>query len=118
MFTNECLGELSYEGTTAAVFLAGLFLSFLVDYLGARFLLWRQGKKSPSDAEATPSATADAKSASATPNSSVVHNDERGSHMHMHGTMDEKLNVYVLEAGIIFHSLREYFTVPELECNV
>jgi zinc transporter 1/2/3 len=44
MFGNECLGELQYEGTTAAIFMAGLFLSFLADYVGARFVQWRQKK--------------------------------------------------------------------------
>ena len=44
MFGNSCLGELKYEGTTAAIFLAGLFLSFLIDYLGARFVAWRQAR--------------------------------------------------------------------------
>jgi zinc transporter 1/2/3 len=44
MFSNKCLGVLQYEGTTAAIFMAGLFLSFVVDYLGARFVQWRSGK--------------------------------------------------------------------------
>ncbi|KAF2679198.1 Zip-domain-containing protein [Lentithecium fluviatile CBS 122367] len=105
MFGNECLGELSYEGTTAAIFLAGLFLSFLVDYLGARFVLWRQSKKSGTDTE-RPSDSPDAKSSpSRTPDSAISHEDQRGTHVHMHSNAEEKLNVLVLEAGIIFHSL-------------
>ncbi|KAI2624621.1 Zip-domain-containing protein [Hypomontagnella submonticulosa] len=31
MFTNECLGELEYEATTAAVVMAGLFFAFAVE---------------------------------------------------------------------------------------
>ncbi|KAL0939928.1 zip zinc transporter [Colletotrichum truncatum] len=39
MFANECLGELGYEGTTSAIVMAGIFLSFLVEYLGKRFVM-------------------------------------------------------------------------------
>ncbi|OTA90600.1 hypothetical protein M434DRAFT_390202 [Hypoxylon sp. CO27-5] len=31
MFTNECLGELQYEATTAAIVMAGLFFAFVVE---------------------------------------------------------------------------------------
>ncbi|OTB16172.1 hypothetical protein K445DRAFT_59362 [Daldinia sp. EC12] len=31
MFTNECLGELSYEATTAAIVMAGMFFAFAVE---------------------------------------------------------------------------------------
>ncbi|KAI1381275.1 Zip-domain-containing protein [Hypoxylon crocopeplum] len=31
MFTNECLGELGYEATTAAIVMAGLFFAFTVE---------------------------------------------------------------------------------------
>lgn len=108
MFNNECLGELEYEGTTAAIFMAGLFLSFLVDFLGARFLLWRQSRKSISTNNETPSSEAtQAESKSVTPDSraALTHKDDRGNHVHLHGNADEKLSVMVLEAGIIFHSL-------------
>ncbi|KAF9701888.1 hypothetical protein EKO04_001070 [Ascochyta lentis] len=111
MFGNECLGELQYEGTTAAVFLAGLFLSFLADYLGARFVQWRQKKQAGSDSEirGTPTDGSDkAVSASTTPD-----NEFNRSHglPHAHGAMhhatpmEEKINVVNLEAGIIFHSI-------------
>jgi zinc transporter 1/2/3 len=112
MFGNECLGELDYEGTTAAIFLAGLFLSFLVDYLGVRFVLWRQGKRGGTDTEVNQTETHDAKSsAPSTPDNVLTHVDDHDSHGHshvrMHSAAEEKLNVLVLEAGIIFHSLRK-----------
>jgi zinc transporter 1/2/3 len=108
MFGNECLGELQYEGTTAAIFMAGLFLSFLADYLGARFVQWRQKKYAGSDAEVRPTETGSDKagSTSTTP-------DPGHSHGHHHGTvssgspMEDKINVMNLEAGIIFHSIRK-----------
>ncbi|KAI1457883.1 Zip-domain-containing protein [Annulohypoxylon moriforme] len=31
MFSNECIGELQYEGTTAAIVMAGLFFAFAVE---------------------------------------------------------------------------------------
>ncbi|KAM0327155.1 hypothetical protein ACHAQA_006286 [Verticillium albo-atrum] len=36
MFANPCLGALKFEGTTSAVVMAGIFLSFLVEYIGQR----------------------------------------------------------------------------------
>ncbi|KAK1541002.1 ZIP Zinc transporter [Colletotrichum paranaense] len=39
MFGNECLGSLGYEGTTSAIVMAGIFLSFLVEYIGKRMVL-------------------------------------------------------------------------------
>lgn len=111
MFQNECLGELAYEATTAAIFMAGLLLSFLVDYLGARFILWRQSKRGGSDNECRSSPIpGESKTISETPDSgaALTHRDDRGSHIHLHGNADEKIGVMVLEAGIIFHSLCEY----------
>lgn len=108
MLTNDCIGELQYEGVTAAIFMAGLFLSFLVDYIGARFILWRQNKRSAADNEVrSAQASGESKIDSATPdgNATLTHDDDRGSHVHMHGNADEKIGVMVLEAGILFHSL-------------
>ncbi|KAI1078551.1 Zip-domain-containing protein [Whalleya microplaca] len=46
MFTNECLGELSYEATTAAIVMAGLFLAFVIEYTTHRFArkFWSRSK--------------------------------------------------------------------------
>jgi hypothetical protein len=107
MFANECLGELTYEATTAAIFMAGLFLSFLVDYVGARFILWRQSKK-----DTISSAHVDIDTERSTPTSSDITSSVAGAYAsHIHRTpqanssADEKLAVVVLEAGIIFHSI-------------
>lgn len=108
MFGNQCLGELEYEGTTAAIFMAGLFLSFLVDYLGARFVAWRQAKAASSSTEAAAVATHDSKT-SAVPSSNS--SAEVHVHAHSHGPLaastplGDKINVLNLEAGIIFHSI-------------
>ncbi|KAL5384453.1 hypothetical protein DPSP01_005252 [Paraphaeosphaeria sporulosa] len=105
MFSNECIGELPYEATTASIFMGGLFLSFLVDYISKRFLLWRQSKRGgEQDTEATAAPTADAKTASPA-NSAVIPAHGHSEHVDLHGDADAKINVLVLEAGIIFHSL-------------
>ncbi|CEI69884.1 hypothetical protein FVEN_g7253 [Fusarium venenatum] len=39
MFSNQCIGDLGYEATTSALVMAGIFLSFLVEYIGNRIVL-------------------------------------------------------------------------------
>jgi zinc transporter 1/2/3 len=76
MFGNECLGELQYEATTAAIVMAGLFLSFLVEYLGYRAVKWQARRKA----------------GSAVPTAEGLKSIEM-------------VSIYVMEAGVIFHSL-------------
>jgi len=78
MFNNECLGELSYEATTASIVMAGVFISFLVDYLGQRYIQWKNEGKAQTEG--------------------VISDPHH---------CPETLNVIILEAGIIFHSLRK-----------
>lgn len=112
MFSNECLGRLEYEGTTAAIFMAGLFLSFLIDYLGARFVQWRQGKHASSSTEVAAATDSKTDEVSSAPSSN--HGSSHGHGGHAHGLMrkatpmEEKINVMNLEAGIIFHSIRKF----------
>jgi zinc transporter 1/2/3 len=100
MFGNSCLGELQYEGTTAAIFMAGLMLSFLVDYSGARFVQWRQNRQSGTSAEIA-AGSGDDKSAETSTSAAP--------HVHIRGAtpLEDKINVMNLEAGIIFHSIRK-----------
>ena len=113
MFGNECLGELQYEGTTAAIFMAGLVLSFVVDYAGARFVQWRQNKRVGSSAEVPTAALAGDDKSADTSASTTPDHEFMSSHGHAHGLkrhatpMEEKINVMNLEAGIIFHSIRK-----------
>ncbi|KAH8667670.1 ZIP zinc transporter-domain-containing protein [Tricladium varicosporioides] len=113
MFSNSCLGTLNYEGTTAAIFMAGLFLSFLVEYLGQRLLHWK--KVHHGQMETAPSSH----TASGIPNNSKVKSGSRGSDnedSQMRAVREtpliatppntsEMLSVLVLEVGIIFHSI-------------
>ncbi|KAF5010753.1 hypothetical protein FDECE_3108 [Fusarium decemcellulare] len=78
MFGNECIGELNYEATTAAIVMAGLFISFLIEFLVHRAMRWQASKKSESgETFMSPKAIEKA----------------------------EMANISIMEAGIIFHSL-------------
>ncbi|KAK7222500.1 hypothetical protein V2G26_010503 [Clonostachys chloroleuca] len=78
MFGNSCLTGLEYEATTAAIVMAGLFISFVIEFVVSRLLRWQQEKEATDgNAELTPIAIAKA----------------------------ETTNVTIMEAGIIFHSL-------------
>lgn len=81
MFGNECLGELKYEATTSSILMAGLFLSFLVEYGGHRLV------------------NAKVKRAAA-----LSETEKNNSFL-----STEVVSILVMEAGIIFHSLRKFF---------
>jgi solute carrier family 39 (zinc transporter), member 1/2/3 len=72
MFTNQCLrSNVQYEATTSAIVMAGILLSFLVDYVSHRL-------------------------------AARYYSPGSGSSQTGH---DDLVNVMVLEAGIIFHSI-------------
>lgn len=91
MFQNECLGALAYESTAAAILMAGLFLSFLVEYTGNRLVQWHQGKAGSANVESVTSVN---------------------THDSMPAARTDMVNIMVMEAGIIFHSLRESLLFP------
>ncbi|KAH6633917.1 putative metal ion transmembrane transporter protein [Chaetomium sp. MPI-SDFR-AT-0129] len=84
MFQNECLGTLAYESTASAILMAGLFLSFLIEYAGNRLVQWHQGKAGSASVESVSSGN--------------VHDSTPAARTGM-------VNIMVMEAGIIFHSL-------------
>lgn len=87
MFGNECLGTLLYEATTAAIVMAGLFISFLIEFIVYRAMRWQASKKSETDSiSLSPKAVEKA----------------------------EMANISIMEAGIIFHSLRKFLTASPL----
>ncbi|KAM0245455.1 hypothetical protein ACHAP5_005411 [Fusarium lateritium] len=77
MFSNQCIGELGYEATTSALVMAGIFLSFLVEYIGNRIVL--------------------AKTKAA---ASLSVAQRKGAWL-----STEVVSVLVMELGILFHSL-------------
>ena len=86
MFQNDCLGELAYESTASAILMAGLFLSFLIEYSGSRLVEWHQAKERAQNAETASSAA-------------------EGSQPQISTARTDMVNITVLESGIIFHSL-------------
>ena len=79
MFSNQCIGDLGYEATTSALAMAGIFLSFLVEYIGNRVVL------------AKTRASADLSVA-----------EKKNAWL-----STEVFSVLVMEVGILFHSLRK-----------
>jgi zinc transporter 1/2/3 len=105
MFANHCLGGLKYEATTAAIVMAGIVLSFVPEYVGARIFLWRLSKHS-SPASPTPEQTQDSKGA-ASDEAPVSHHLIHSGDGQEQSPALQKLKVNIMEAGIIFHSLCE-----------
>ncbi|KGO71853.1 Zinc/iron permease [Penicillium italicum] len=111
MFTNECLGELEYEATTSAVVVAGIFIAFLLEFVGHRIIVARNSKINPAE--------------SIQSESESQQTQQKGQHDHApdqqqqptvaalghsHGSLDlagpnAKFSVMVMEAGILFHSI-------------
>jgi zinc transporter 1/2/3 len=105
MFANHCLGGLKYEATTAAIVMAGIVISFVPEYVGARIFLWRLPKHS-APASPTPEQTHDAKGAAGN-EAAVSHHLIHSGDAQEQSPALQKLKVNIMEAGIIFHSLRK-----------
>lgn len=114
MFSNSCLGTLEYEATTAAVFLAGLFLSFLVEYFGHRIAHWRKAQISSETLETDSSDPKTQAGPGEAGGDMVVSpncpHEPATIRKHQHRMGFETVSVLVLESGIIFHSIRELAT--------
>ncbi|KAK5167726.1 high-affinity Zn(2+) transporter zrt1 [Saxophila tyrrhenica] len=95
-FSNECLGRLQYEATTSAVVMAALFVTFLIEYIAQRL----QRRKSTT--QGRPAALHDHKMPQA------AADDSSEEERRIPGSATEKelmVQVTVMEAGIIFHSI-------------
>ncbi|AOW04774.1 ZIP zinc transporter-domain-containing protein [Yarrowia lipolytica] len=160
-FNNPCIGEVEYKPTPLAFVLAGLFISFLIEYLGARLLRWRANtlearRNENQDCEETKCGhdhdhghiidntggdTEDSdnggepvqeivedvieKAPSRLSSSSVRRSTTQttappppiAGGCHSHGLIDptDKFSVWIMEAGIIFHSVLVGVTVSLAE---
>ncbi|PWW76872.1 Zip-domain-containing protein, partial [Tuber magnatum] len=97
---SDCVGDLDYESTATGIAMAGAFLSFLLEYLGARFIARRRGRN--------PSGTNPATSVMDPKDSERVVAATPAGHAHGGATSngkEDKLSVAVMEMGIIFHSI-------------
>ena len=109
MFSNPCLGELEYEATTAAILMAGLSISFLVEYFAHRLAASRNMESGHlhshsvmgGDKELATTPSPDG----STPASSLNEHQKNKS---------DALNALVLESGILFHSLRKLKCLTKL----
>ncbi|KAL4908887.1 hypothetical protein BDW74DRAFT_187365 [Aspergillus multicolor] len=108
MFGNECLGGLEYEATTSAVVMAGIFLSFLTEYLGHRFILARSARAAASTPQPTDNGSNVCSKSAAEAPQPHQHTTLAGLGHHHGGdptNPNTKLSVLVMEAGVIFHSI-------------
>lgn len=103
LFASECMGELEYEGTVMAIAMAGAFLTFLIEYFGGRYVMHRRGQRE--SAASSLREESEIKHQSSDPE--IIHAGEGQGHGHVHciDPTDDNLSVWVMEAGIIFHSI-------------
>jgi zinc transporter 1/2/3 len=105
MFANSCIGHMSYEATAPAIALAAAFITFLLDFLGHRHMA-----KHHADGAVSPSSSRDGHEKSPRSPGETPGVDpqflELGHDHHAHlAASDQKWQVLVLEAGILFHSI-------------
>jgi zinc transporter 1/2/3 len=110
MFTNECLGELEYEATTSAVVMAGIFLAFLLEFIGHRVVVARNSKRNVSEASASPSESPQTSQKGQFDHPQSQQQPTLACLGHSHGphdptTPNSKFSVLVMEAGVLFHSI-------------
>ncbi len=106
MFASECLGELNYEATTSAVVMAGIFLSFLIDYVSHRIVHRRRNQRLSLNGDSSRTGVEPPENGTDKTQGTVHHPTEQ----HLAGLASNRtsiLDVIVLESGIIFHSLRK-----------
>lgn len=102
MFGNKCLGNLKYEATTTAIMMAGMFVTFMMEYIGSRVINSRVHPESDSEVSVASS-------------TQQAHNKDQSTECglspeasHHHFAPNDNLSVALLEAGIIFHSISKY----------
>ncbi|KAJ9660911.1 high-affinity Zn(2+) transporter zrt1 [Neophaeococcomyces mojaviensis] len=113
MFTNNCLTGIDYEATTSAVVMAGLFVAFLVEYSGYRYVISKEQKKdhchhttgASGGNEEGLTMGADTKNIQGNTASSSPLQDISHSHAPANFNPNTLLAVGVMEAGILFHSV-------------
>lgn len=89
MFQNSCVQGIEYEGTSAAICMAGIFISFLIEYLGQRYMRARVAKE-------------------------IANSNPEGVSLAKHNARMEMVSINVMEAGVVFHSISESPSVSGL----
>ena len=110
IFANSCLGVLSYQTTITALVMAGAFLSFLIEYLGNRFVSRHNRKSVQIKYDAMEPGEIGATIDGASLQNRASHNLAAVGH---HGLTqpDIKLSVAVMKGGIISRSISKSFVI-------
>jgi zinc transporter 1/2/3 len=131
-FQNPCVGQLVYEGTVMAIMMAGAFISFLVDFAGVQYLRryhehhgarlgdGRRQARAVVVRRARQVGNMDkmdtiVEEIEEMPTVRRLETNELMA-MRRNRVDEEKLSVFIMEGGIIFHSIRE-FGFLEGMCN-
>ncbi|KAF2459183.1 ZIP zinc transporter-domain-containing protein [Lineolata rhizophorae] len=114
-FSNPCLEGVEYESTASAILMAGLFLAFVVEWVGRRIVHEREERKI-ARAGGAGVGEGEGTSESAGKDGDDARNGvplaaSLGHHHYTGPGRTETLNVLVMEAGIIFHSILIGLTV-------
>jgi len=98
-FSNDCIEGIEYEATAGAILIAGLFITFIIEYIAHRWIDRKRHmfEKSP---VAQPTTQKDATEANLS---------EASSNEEHFASKSLTLNTAVMEAGIIFHSIRKSY---------
>lgn len=102
MFANSCIGHLVFESASAAIALAALFVTFLLDFFGMRYINSRLAR---TDSENYPNSRGEKVDS---PSGSVGDSGDGEALQRLEWPLAQKQTewqVLVLEAGIIFHSI-------------
>ncbi|KAF7916930.1 uncharacterized protein EAE98_010361 [Botrytis deweyae] len=108
MFGNSCLGELKYEATTTAIMIAGAFIAFVIDFTGHRLAHWRQQSTIERQTASISSQdnSRDEAAVKGHPTSTLAHLSHHHDINNVGTThANDGFSIFILEAGIIFHSL-------------
>lgn len=111
MFQNECIGELAYESTAAAIAMAAALITFLLDFMGSRLASRKTGTITMGSNDISPTSSNPGSPDREKTGAGFI---PAGSHSHSHGhdcahvdaafAAEESWRVLLLEMGIIFHS--------------
>jgi zinc transporter 1/2/3 len=111
-FDNPCLGGLEYEPTPFAVTMAGAFLSFLVDYSGIRILAHQtaQRQRAREEMSGANQTQQDAISPISSDGKDAFeqYDAARANDLKRNQAEEQKLGVFIMEGGIIFHSISKH----------
>jgi ZIP Zinc transporter. len=97
MWGNSCI-SLIYEATATSITMAGIFITFIIEYLGNRIVKWRASKNKISD-------TIDEEGIEKFEKDEVSPSSSLLNQVHGSISPNGKMSVMLLEAGILFHSI-------------